>query len=48
MISSMKALFVRIPSKLWNRVEKAARLNDLKFSAVVKQALELWLKENRE
>lgn len=42
----MKALFARIPLALYKRVSKAAKESDLKLSAVVKQALELWLREN--
>ena len=41
----MKALFARIPEPLYKRVAKDAKESDLKLAAVVKQALELWLKE---
>lgn len=41
----MKALFARIPEPLYKRIVKAAKERDLKLAAVVKQALELWLKE---
>lgn len=46
MLSPVRALFARIPEKLYLRMVKAATANDLKLSAVVKQAIEMWLKEN--
>ena len=46
MLAPMKALYARIPDRLYARVAKAARANDLKLVAVVRQALELWLREN--
>ena len=46
MIANVRALFARIPERLYLRVAKAAKDGDLKLAAIVKQALELWLKEN--
>ena len=43
---TMKVLFTKIPESLYNRVRRAAKASDLKLVAVVRQALELWLKEN--
>jgi predicted HicB family RNase H-like nuclease len=44
----VKPLFVRIPEPLYARVVLAAKRKDLRLAAVVKQALELWLRENKE
>jgi predicted HicB family RNase H-like nuclease len=47
MIPSVTAtIYARIPPKLHARILKAAQATDLKIVAIVRQALELWLKEN--
>ena len=45
MIADMKVVFARIPTPLYMRMARAAMAKDLKIAAVVKQAIELWLKE---
>lgn len=42
----MKPFWGRIPTKLYDRVVRAAKAGDLKLVAVLRQALELWLKEH--
>ena len=46
MIAKMTAFYARIPDPLYRRVAKTATSKDLKLVAVLRQALELWLKEN--
>jgi hypothetical protein len=45
-MESLKPVTTRLPLPILKRLKKAAQDSGLKLEAVMKQAAELWLKEN--
>lgn len=43
---TFKVMYAEVPVSLHDRIAIAANAKDLKLVAVIRQALELWLREN--